>query len=149
MQERLSGEPVLNEHGEPIQPSQAMIYSLSVPIPTMLVARELNYLYWLASTLKGTGEIVELGCFLGGSTAALVAGVRHNPRVDSKILTYDAFEIPTTNSPGFDECLKSYGLEPGDAIPHMLDGIPGPWELAYAELDIIRIATNIFNEHHL
>lgn len=128
IRERLSGEPVLNDLGEPTQPSQAMVYSPSVPIPTMLADRELNYLSWLARTLKGTGEIIELGCFLGGSTAALVAGVEHNPRVDSKILTYDAFEIPTTNPPGFDEWLKSYGLKPGERFRDRFDHFNRQWQ---------------------
>jgi hypothetical protein len=38
-------------------------------------------LKWLArAAYRGDGAIVDLGCWLGGSTAALVDGLRENPR---------------------------------------------------------------------
>ena len=67
----------------------------------MLMQRELNYLGWLASRCDGTGQIVELGCFLGGSTNALAQGLTANPAYRSKILSYAAFEIPQSEDPRF------------------------------------------------
>ena len=77
--------------------------------PSMLTEAELNYLYWLtADAYRGRGRVVELGCYLGGSTAALVEGMTLNPRARTPLLTYDAFVmdewsnrfLPTPYRPG-------------------------------------------------
>lgn len=45
--------------------------------PTMLAHDERRLLHWLARDVwEGWGEIVDAGCFLGGSTAALASGLR-------------------------------------------------------------------------
>ncbi|MEC9373386.1 MAG: hypothetical protein VYC34_06050 [Planctomycetota bacterium] len=63
-------------------------------VPTMLTQREVHYLHWLTHTwCEGAGRIVELGCFLGGSTMALATGLGANPRAVRPMLTYDAFEM--------------------------------------------------------
>ena len=55
--------------------------SLVVPptaenVRTMLSDEESRLLYWLARHYaEGNGEICDLGCFAGGSTARLAAGV--------------------------------------------------------------------------
>jgi hypothetical protein len=65
-------------------------------IPTMLSKTERKLLYSLARDYaSGHGAVVDAGCFLGGSTAALLAGVRDRserwsgPPVES----YDLFRV--------------------------------------------------------
>lgn len=66
-------------------------------VPTMLTPQEINYLHWLARQhCRGLGRIVELGCFLGGSTMALATGLKaniHGARRLGPMLTYDSFEM--------------------------------------------------------
>jgi hypothetical protein len=46
-------------------------------IPTMISVEERQYLWWLAASLwRDRGEIVEMGPWLGGSTACLAEGIR-------------------------------------------------------------------------
>lgn len=72
--------------------------SLTVPaaamkIPTMLCEDESRLLYWLTSEwAKGIGAVCDLGCFAGGSTARLAAGMSSAGN-DSKIHAYDYFTI--------------------------------------------------------
>jgi hypothetical protein len=48
-------------------------------VPTMLMQDELRLLAWLGEDYwRGDGIIVDAGCFLGGSTVALAAGLRKN-----------------------------------------------------------------------
>jgi hypothetical protein len=61
----------------------------------MLNGSELQLLKWLTRVAyRGDGAIVDLGCWLGGSTAALVDGLRDNPRPaarSQRVQTYDFF----------------------------------------------------------
>jgi hypothetical protein len=68
-------------------------YPGHMPVPTMLARAEIDYLHRLARRSTGRGRIVELGCFLGGSTMALAAGMAANPRASTNLLTYDAFRM--------------------------------------------------------
>lgn len=57
-------------------------YALSrrYEVPTMLSDQELQLLQWAAHHyFSGEGEIVDAGCFLGGSTMALAEGLSMNP----------------------------------------------------------------------
>ena len=67
-----------------------------LPVPAQLHPDEVDYLHWLTSTqLHGVGRIVELGCFLGGSTFALASGLRIAKRpAAGKIITHDSFVMP-------------------------------------------------------
>jgi hypothetical protein len=75
----------------------------AVGIPTMLSKAERRLLYWLARDYAGAeAAIVDAGCFLGGSTAALLAGVRD--RGDPAALpmeSYDLFRIEEFTIPKF------------------------------------------------
>jgi len=57
----------------------------------------LTLLYWCASSYySGLGEIVDAGCFLGGSTVALASGLRDNLKVAGKerrIHSFDRFLV--------------------------------------------------------
>ena len=62
-------------------------------VPTMLTEEEGQLLYWLTGTYAtGAGVICDLGCFAGGSTARLAAGVSDAGRRGS-VHAYDFFEI--------------------------------------------------------
>jgi hypothetical protein len=65
-------------------------------VPTMLTVRERQVLHWLARYhANGSGRIVDGGCFLGGSTAALASGLaaRSNGHWEKAIATYDLFRV--------------------------------------------------------
>lgn len=50
---------------------------VAASVPTMLTAEECQFYFWLARhQTSGTGAIVDLGCFAGGSTAHLAEGSR-------------------------------------------------------------------------
>jgi hypothetical protein len=62
-------------------------------IPTMISAEEKRYLHWLgAEVWRDQGHIVEIGPWLGGSTACLASGIRERrqPPVH-KLITIDNF----------------------------------------------------------
>lgn len=90
-QERLAGQSLFNRAGEPTVPSQMLPFDLRNEVPTMLVDAELNYLHWLASETQGWGSVIDLGCFLGGSTNALCAGLEYSGKEETPVFSYDAF----------------------------------------------------------
>lgn len=73
-----------------------------MPAPTMLSRSEIDYLYWLASTqFTGRGRIVELGCFFGGSTMPLAAGLAARTDRVPNLLTYDSFIMDSDTAPRY------------------------------------------------
>jgi hypothetical protein len=61
-------------------------------IPTMVSKETLRYYKWLARTLQEPGDIVELGSWMGSSTACLAEGLSQNPRSEqARIHAYDSF----------------------------------------------------------
>jgi hypothetical protein len=75
----------------------------AVGIPTMLSKAERRLLYSLARDYaSGEGAIVDAGCFLGGSTAALLAGVRDRPGPPGRpVESYDLFRVEDFTIPKF------------------------------------------------
>jgi hypothetical protein len=68
----------------------------AVGIPTMLSKTERKLLYSLTRDYaSGDAAIVDAGCFLGGSTAALLAGVRDRaePWSGPPVASYDLFRV--------------------------------------------------------
>src|SRR5438876_3350756 len=68
----------------------------AVGIPTMLSKTERKVLYALARDYAGEdAAIVDAGCFLGGSTAALLAGLedRPEPWQGPAVTSYDLFRV--------------------------------------------------------
>jgi len=67
-------------------------------VPTMLLKEEKLMLSWLAENyVKGIGQIVDLGSFLGGSAVFLADGFSKNSeanKIATKIHCYDVFYIP-------------------------------------------------------
>jgi hypothetical protein len=66
-------------------------------VPTMLSVQERALLYLLARDYAdpGQGAIVDAGCFLGGSTAALLAGLRDRDTAwtGPPVASYDLFRV--------------------------------------------------------
>src|SRR6266545_2365144 len=76
----------------------------AVGIPTMLSKSERKLLYSLARDYAGgDNAIVDAGCFLGGSTAALLAGVRDRkqPWQGPPVESYDLFRVEAFTIPKF------------------------------------------------
>jgi hypothetical protein len=75
----------------------------AVGIPTMLSKQERRLLYSLARDYAGNGAIVDAGCFLGGSTAALLAGVRDRlePSPGPSVSSFDLFRVEAFTIPKF------------------------------------------------
>jgi hypothetical protein len=62
-------------------------------LPTMLTVEELQMLSFLAEHLEGEGAILDLGCFVGGSTFALAHGIGRSPARSRHIHSFDLFEL--------------------------------------------------------
>jgi hypothetical protein len=61
-------------------------------IPTMLCQETRGYYKWLARTFAGPGDIVELGSWMGSSTACLAEGLSQNRRRQGKTVhVFDSF----------------------------------------------------------
>ena len=61
-------------------------------IPTMLCQATREYYKWLAKTFEGPGDIVELGSWMGSSTACLAEGLSENRRRQGKTVhVFDSF----------------------------------------------------------
>lgn len=61
-------------------------------IPTMLCHETRGYYKWLARTFDGPGDIVELGSWMGSSTACLAEGLSQNRRRQRKTIhVFDSF----------------------------------------------------------
>jgi hypothetical protein len=70
-------------------------------VPTMLTPEEGNMLSWLGEHyFRGEGDVVELGCFLGGSTVWLASGLERSGRKWT-LHSYDRFLIDENNKERF------------------------------------------------
>ncbi len=84
--------------------------------PAMLGLEERQVLAYLAADLaSSTGKIVDLGCYLGGSTCALTEGVRQSgvqwSPDDPPVVSYDLF---ITNQFMIEHSLKDRGIGVGE-----------------------------------
>jgi predicted O-methyltransferase YrrM len=114
LRERLTDAPVRLASGSLGDPGDAAPMPTRHRVPTMLVERELNYLYWLAGQMPEGGRAVELGCFLGGSTAALVEGMRATGKRFAPMPVYDAFLAPDSEAVTSSWWMKPFGLRAGE-----------------------------------
>ena len=95
-------------------------------VPTMLSEEEGQFLFWLARDYAhGTGAIADLGCFAGGSTARLAAGVAAAGRTDP-VLAYDHFTIQDHQKERY---LYPAGVAPfpGRDMLAAVQGLLAPW----------------------
>lgn len=92
----------------------------------MLSDEEGRLLYWITRDYAdGSGAVCDLGCFAGGSTARLAAGVRAAGR-QTGVHAFDHFRIGEDQKPAF---LYAAGIEPFDG-PDMLAAVHrslDPW----------------------
>jgi hypothetical protein len=94
----------------------------AVGIPTMLSKSERKLLYSLARDYaEGDNAIVDAGCFLGGSTAALLAGIRDRGRrwTGPPLESYDLFRVDDYMVPKFFSADQSLPL--GDSFRPRFD----------------------------
>jgi hypothetical protein len=94
----------------------------AVGIPTMLSKAERRLLYSLARDYaSGQAALVDAGCFLGGSTAALLAGVRDRPEawLGPPVASYDLFRVDTYMVPKFFSGDRT--LPPGETFRERFD----------------------------
>jgi hypothetical protein len=84
--------------------------------PTMLTLEEMRMLSWIAGNTPMAGDILDLGAFLGGSTASLAHGVRSSKKTRT-IHSFDRFE--------FDESAKfTYLYKKGHGFYEGSDSLP-------------------------
>ncbi len=114
VRERLVDDLVRDNEGCVVDPGEALVMEHGVDVPTMLVERELNYLHWLGAQQTGAGRVVELGCFLGGSTAAIVEGMRRTGVEHQPVLVYDAFIAPESEAVINSWWMTPFGLNAGE-----------------------------------
>ena len=62
-------------------------------LPTMLTLEELQMLSFLTENLDAEGVVLDLGCFVGGSTFALAHGVGRSAARSRHIHSFDLFEL--------------------------------------------------------
>jgi hypothetical protein len=86
----------------------AEVPEAALAVPSMLSQREKQLLFWLARHhVSGSGRIVDGGCFLGGSTAALASGLaaRTDGQWDATVVAYDLFRVEAYTLSSFSSCL--------------------------------------------
>jgi hypothetical protein len=100
-------------------------------VPTMLSNHEQKLYFWLASNwAQGLGAIVDLGCFVGGSTARLAAGQRIAERASTpqnSIYAYDQFTVAERNK---QRALYPAGIAPfdGSDMLGLSQELLSPWQ---------------------
>jgi hypothetical protein len=95
-------------------------------VPTMLSEEERRLYLWLAEHwATGAGALVDLGCFLGGSTALLAEGQRRAGR-GAPVHGYDAFRISDWLK---EKYLTPAGIAPfeGDWTLPLVEALLAPW----------------------
>lgn len=95
-------------------------------VPTMLGAQEQRLYYWLtAFWAEGAGDIVDLGCFAGGSTARLAEGLEVSG-LASRVHAFDRF---TAGEDVKRSILYPQGIAPfdGSDILPLAQELLAPW----------------------
>jgi hypothetical protein len=96
--------------------------------PSMLYEPERALLFWLGRRFRAQGAIVDAGCFLGGSTYALAAGLAaggRGPRASERLIhSYDLFRLDALTQAQYPRLTA--GLEPGDSLRPSYERLLGP-----------------------
>jgi hypothetical protein len=104
--------------------------------PAMLGMEERQlpaYLATLAS--QKPGKFVELGCYLGGSTACLLDGLRQSGGLKGEQPLIDSYDLFIANEYMVEHSLKSYGVEADQSFEHVFVALLGkdaPWVKVHA-----------------
>lgn len=96
-------------------------------VPTMLSDEEGQLLYWLtAEYATGAGAVCDLGCFAGGSTARMAAGIATSGH-DAHLHAFDNFTIQDGQK---EQYLYTAGITPfeGEEMLHAVKQLLAPWE---------------------
>jgi len=96
----------------------------ALEVSSMMTVPEKQLLYWLARHYySGEGEILDAGCYLGGSTRALATGLEGRADVagTKPIHSYDLFEVGV----GTPDLVEA-GLERGDSFRPLFERNLGP-----------------------
>ena len=96
-------------------------------VPSMLTSRERRLYVWLATHwARGAGAVVDLGCFVGGSTACLAQGLALAGR-DGPVHAYDRF---SANESAKEKFLYASGVPPfeGSDTLALAQRLLAPWE---------------------
>jgi hypothetical protein len=100
-------------------------------IPTMLSKMERRLMYSLARDFAtGDAAIVDAGCFLGGSTAALLAGLRDRPQQwnGPPLASYDLFRVEAFTIPKF---FDDRSVHVGDSFRPLFDAHVGRFDVPH------------------
>lgn len=95
-------------------------------VPTMLAREEQRLYYWLTSVWSGDhGEVVELGSYVGGSTARLAAGLFDTEKL-ARVFAYDHFRTDENTK---QNVLYKHGIPEfdGDDILPLAQKLLKPW----------------------
>ena len=95
-------------------------------VPTMLAAEEQQLYYWLtAHWSQDVGEVVELGSYVGGSTARLAAGLQDAGKL-ARVFAYDHFRSDEATK---ERVLYQNGIQPfkGENILPLSKQLLAPW----------------------
>jgi hypothetical protein len=108
-------------------------------VPTMLTRDERALLYVLARDYAGgDAAVVDGGCFLGGSTVAVLAGLRdrEEPWRGPPLATYDRFRVEEYTVPLF---FADTGLQGGESFRKLFDANVGGFAIPHVvhEGDVI------------
>ncbi len=95
-------------------------------VPTMLSPAEERLYWWLGAVwVQDAGAVVDLGCFLGGSTARLAEGLAVAGR-RAPVIAFDRFRIATTQQRRFLDPAGLPRLEGNDSLP-LVTRLLAPW----------------------
>ncbi len=104
------------------------VSAATLSIPGMNRRDTMKYYGWLASRVSGRGAVVELGCWLGQSTAALADGLAGNASyAGRKLHAFDKFE--------WDEWLSDYVAEFGAEFSAEARRLVGPLKVGDSYLN--------------
>lgn len=97
------------------------------PIPAMTTDAERECYYRLAKAAAGKGEIIELGAWLGASTAYIASGIRDSG-VDAVVHVYDKFKSKQVHAAKVAHFYDKAGLDPIPVGParHAFEAYLGP-----------------------
>jgi hypothetical protein len=113
--------------------------AMALRIPTMLCKQAQGYYKWLARTFEGPGDIVELGCWMGSTTACLAEGLSQNLwRERRTVHVYDAFI--------WREWMKTYTEDPELLAANICEGdsfLDYFWSYAEPYRDLIDVHQSI------
>jgi len=90
--------------------------------PTMLTRAEIDALHDVAAQLPGRGRIVEAGCFLGGSTRAILAGLDARADQRSTVISHDRFRVERDS-----QLLYLRHMQHGDSFRSLHTRLMAPW----------------------